>query len=690
MLKISNLSVAYRQNNTLLMAVRDFSLEITAGQTYGLVGESGSGKTTVAMALLRYLGTGGQIVAGEIEFNGRDLLTLSASELSRLWGREIALVPQDPLSSLNPSIRIGEQIGEALRHHFALSAEDAAARSLEMLTTVRVPDPERVARSYPHEISGGMQQRILIAIALSADPKLIILDEPTTSLDVTTQAAVLDLLRDLIRDRQMAVLYITHNLGVVARMCDRVAVLYAGELVEDAPTRTLFSRPLHPYSQGLMDSIPKLGQSKVNEKLTAIPGQIPSLADRTTGCVFATRCALAVEMCFVERPSLDAVSSETQVRCHRWPEIVAGTVSGNLKTLTGAGQQPHPNDDEVVLEIKDVKVEFPITRSLADSVAARPRQSIKAVDGISLSIQRGHTLGVVGESGSGKSTLARAVVGLVEPTNGTIELFGLELPSRLTRRERDTLRRLQYVFQNPEEALNPYLTIGETLTRPFITLLGQTSSEARTNAQKLLSAVGLPADYSHRLPGQLSGGEKQRVAIARAFAASPGLIIADEPVSSLDVSVQAAILKLMGDLQHKNNNTMMFISHDLAVVGYLADRIAVLYGGQIMELAEASELFKPPYHPYTEALLSAVPSIDPSAVQRPMKLEGDIPSQIDVPGGCRFHLRCPHYLGDICREQAPPWQLTDRGSGILCHIPLPELQAQQEQMSVNKVGGRGE
>jgi peptide/nickel transport system ATP-binding protein len=436
-----------------------------------------------------------------------------------------------------------------------------------------------------------------------------------------------------------------------------------------------------------MDSVPKLGQSKANEKLAAIPGQIPPLSDRVMGCVFAPRCSLAIEKCFIERPSLDSVSAEAQVRCHRWPEIAAGTVSAHQKAFTGAGQQTHPNDDKVVLNIKDVKVEFPITRSLTDSVAARARQSIKAVDGISLSIQRGHTLGVVGESGSGKSTLARTVVGLVEPTSGTIELFGLQLPARLSRRERATLRRLQYIFQNPEEALNPYLTIGETLTRPFVTLLGQSSTESRANAQRLLTAVGLPADYSTHLPGQLSGGEKQRVAIARAFAASPALIIADEPVSSLDVSVQAAILKLMGDMQQENNNTMLFISHDLAVVGYLADSIAVFYAGQVMELADAAELFKPPYHPYTEALLSAVPSLDPSATQHPIRLEGDVPSQIDVPAGCRFHPRCPRYLGDICREQTPPWQLTDSGSHILCHIPWPELKAQQKPAASN--GGEG-
>ncbi len=679
MLKINNLSVAYRHEDALLPAVRDFSLEIAAGQTYGLVGESGSGKSTVAMAVMGYLGRGGQIVSGNIEFDGRDLLTLPANELGRIWGRDITLVPQDPLSSLNPSIRIGEQIAEGIRHHLKLPAEEAKDRTLTLLNRVRVPDPRRVARSYPHEISGGMQQRVLIAMALSGEPKLIVLDEPTTSLDVTTQAAVLDLLRDLVGERQTALLYITHNLGVVSGLCDKVAVLYAGELVEDAPTDSLFRRPLHPYTQGLLDSIPRLGQNKAGVQLTAIPGQIPSLTERRTGCVFAPRCALALERCFNERPTLDLTPQGHLVRCHRWPEIAAGEISARSRSGAATTGVARP-DGETILKVADVKVAFPIHRSLIDSLAGRPRESVKAVNGISVSIQKGHTLGLVGESGSGKTTLARAVVGLVERTGGEIELLGATLPAKLSQRDLETLRRLQYVFQNPDEALNPYLTVGETLQRPFITLMGQTRAEAQVNATKLLESVRLPAAYMDRLPGQLSGGEKQRVAIARGFATSPELLLADEPVSSLDVSVQASILHLMDDLQKTNDGTMLFISHDLAVVGYLADRIAVLYAGQLMELADAANLFEPPYHPYTEALLAAIPLADPDAKRQSIRLTGDVPSQINVPTGCPFHPRCPRYLGDICRDVVPPWQETPQGAGIFCHIPPADLAAMQDRL----------
>ena len=679
MLKIKNLSVAYQHEDTLLPAVRDFSLEISIGQTYGLVGESGSGKSTVAMAVMGYLGQGGQIISGNIEFDGRDLLTLSASEIGQIWGRDITLVPQDSLSSLNPSMRIGEQIAEGVRHHLKLSAAESKDRTLSLLNRVRVPDPRRVARSYPHEISGGMQQRVLIAMALSAEPKLIILDEPTTSLDVTTQAAVLDLLRELVSEQQTAILYITHNLGVVAGLCDKVAVLYAGELVEDAPTRSLFRQPLHPYTQGLLDSIPRLGQNKAGVQLTAIPGQIPSLTERGTGCVFAPRCVLAIERCFIERPTLDMARQEHLVRCHRWPEIAAGEISArhqNGTPVTGVAG----TSDEMVLEVVDVKVEFPINRSLVDALAGRPRESVKAVGGISVSIQKGHTLGLVGESGSGKTTLARAIVGLVERTTGEIELLGATLPAKLSQRDLETLKRLQYVFQNPDEALNPYLTIGETLRRPFIALMGQTPAEAQINAMSLLEAVRLPVDYMERMPGQLSGGEKQRVAIARGFATTPELLLADEPVSSLDVSVQASILQLMAELQKTNDGTILFISHDLAVVGYLADRIAVLYAGQLMELADAADLFEPPYHPYTEALLSAIPLIDPDAKQRQIRLAGDVPSQINIPTGCPFHPRCPRYLGDICRDVVPPWQETPQGARIFCHIPPADLVMLQDRL----------
>lgn len=682
MLNIQGLSVAYEQNGVLLPAVRDFSLSLAKGQTYGLVGESGSGKTTVAMAILGYLRGDGQITGGRIEFEGRDLLTLPQNGRIKVLGKDIALVPQDPMSSLNPSMRIGAQIAEGLRYQLALSKKQATQRTLELLELVRVPDPSRVAHSYPHEISGGMQQRVLIAMALGVEPRLIILDEPTTSLDVTTQAAVLDLLRSLIHDKNTAALYITHNLGVVAQLCDRVAVLYASELIEDGGTQTLFQKPLHPYTRGLLDSVPQLGQNKSGYELPAIPGRIPALTERLSGCVFASRCPVAIERCFSERPILESAMGDGQIRCHRWPEIASGEISHAVKeTFAPVKARTLTTGEGDVLDIQDLRVEYLVSRSITDAITnailGRPTRTVKAVDEVNLSIRPGHTLGLVGESGSGKTTLARTIVGLVERTDGVVTMTGLPLPSRLSERDINTLRQIQFIFQNPEEALNPYLTIGETLQRPFITIGGKSRAEAREGARRMLEAVGLPVDYLGRLPGRLSGGEKQRIAIARAFATNPDLLIADEPVSSLDVSVQAAVLNLMERLQTENGNAMLFISHDLAVVGYLADHIAVMYAGQIVEICSAETLSSFPHHPYTEALLHAVPDITPQPLGQTIRLQGDVPSQIDVPSGCRFHPRCPRFLGQVCVDVMPPHQQMEDGNWIACHIPPKELQQAQ-------------
>ena len=679
-LQISDLTVAYRQGKLWPVAVRDFSIEIDAGKTYGLVGESGSGKSTVALAIMRHLGQNGRVQGGEIFFQGRDLLRLSQVEMRKIWGERLAMVPQDPLSSLNPSLSVGEQIAEILRKHAQLSREEARRGAVELLRMVRVPDPERVERSYPHEISGGMQQRVLIAMALSTEPQLLVLDEPTTGLDVTTQAAVLDLFRDLIDGRDTAALYVTHNLGVVARICHRVAVLYAGELVEDAAVIDLFHKPWHPYTEGLLESVPQLGQSKSQVELQAIPGQIPSLLNRPNGCVFADRCAVAIERCHLERPSLEIPAAGRSVRCFRWSEIAAGEIS-TRGTDTAINLSQDSNDEpSTLLTLDDLRVYFDVSRSLTDSIRRRPGQLVKAVDGVSLTLKSGQTLGLVGESGSGKTTLARSVVGLAVRTGGEIDLLEMNLPPDLRKRPRKMRRLLQYVFQNPEEALNPYMTVGETLRRPFIRLLGKSREEADTEVVKLLEKVRLPEEYLNRLPGQLSGGEKQRVAIARAFATIPDLLITDEPVSALDVSVQASILNLLRDLQVEHNNTLVFISHDLAVVGYLADLIAVMYVGHFMELAVTESLFRSPFHPYTEALLSSIPVLDPTAEHERIRLEGDVPSQIDLPGGCPFHPRCPRYIGDICRMETPPWQQTDEGSQIFCHIPVAELESAQTSL----------
>jgi peptide/nickel transport system ATP-binding protein len=573
-------------------------------------------------------------------------------------------------------------------------------RSLELLKMVRLPDPPRVAVSYPHQLSGGMQQRVLIAMALSTSPRLLVLDEPTTSLDVTTQASILRLLQDLIEGGQTAVLYVTHNLGVVAQICHRVAVLYAGELVEDAPLVDLFNQPLHPYTQGLLDSVPKLGQNKNQAPLASIQGQIPTLSARPSGCVFAPRCPLAIEIC-QERPPLFKVSSERSSRCHRWQEIADGQISSHaipkeaqLVTIHSPDQVPGepalaiPAAESVpslesypILSIKDLAVHFDVRRSIGEILTGKQPASVKAVDDVSLIIPAGKTLGLVGESGSGKTSLARAIVGLVERAGGDINLLGLSLHPKLSHRTKEMLRHIQMVFQNPEEALNPYLTVGASLRRPLMVLLKQNAQAADVEAKRLLAAVRLPPEYTERMPFQLSGGEKQRVAIARAFATQPDLLIADEPVSSLDVSVQASILNLLNQLQTAQGSALLFISHDLAVVGYLADQIAVIYLGHLMEMAPASEIFEPPYNPYTEALLSAIPQVDPSVHHEQILLEGDTPSPSEVLSGCPFYSRCPRVLGEICAQQPPPLSSDpETGKMSYCHIPLDELRILQQRV----------
>jgi peptide/nickel transport system ATP-binding protein len=533
-----------------------------------------------------------------------------------------------------------------------------------------------------------MQQRVLIAMALSTAPRLLVLDEPTTNLDVTTQASILDLFSDLISGVQTSVLYVTHNLGVVAQMCDRVAVLYAGELVEDAPLKSLFRQPLHPYTQGLLDSVPKVGQSKHDRPLRGIQGQIPPLGARPEGCVFMPRCPLAIEICR-ERPPLYTPETGRLTRCHRWQEIEAGVISARQPDTGEAEALPASRgyisldgkEKEPVLDVREIEVHFDLRRSLEEMLSGRPARQVKAVNDVSISIPAGTTVGLVGESGSGKTTLARAVMGLVERTDGEVELLGRPLPAQLSQRQLDTLRHLQMVFQNPDAALNPYLTVGGSLRRPLMNLLKKSRSEADDEVMRLLESVRLTPEYARRMPGQLSGGEKQRIAIARAFASNPDLLVADEPVSSLDVSVQATILNLLNSLQVEQGSSLLFISHDLAVVGYLSDVIAVIYLGHLMEVAQAASLFEPPYHPYTEALLSSIPVADPEVQQEQIRLQGDIPSPINIPSGCPFHTRCPRFLGEVCVKETPPWRTDPQtGKRYFCHIPVEDLISVQEKV----------
>jgi len=678
LLAIDHLTVGYKIQSGWLDAVHDVSLSVVAGQTYGIVGESGSGKSTLVQAIIRYLSGSGAIRSGSIRLEGNDVTAYSVAQMRAIWGVKLSMVPQDPLSALNPSLRIGDQIAEITQHHEGLSHDAAWQKAIDMLTQVRIADPADVVRRYPHQLSGGMQQRVAIAMALSTAPRLMVLDEPTTSLDVTTEAAVLDLFNDLLRRSDSATLFVTHNLGIVARTCDRVAVLYASELMEDASVGDLFHHSLHPYTLSLLECVPRIGQRKTAMTLPTIPGHIPSLSDMPHACVFAPRCPAAIDICHTVKPPIEEAAPGHRVKCHRWREIADGSLH---ITLAGAPIEVSTHDlqaDDPLLTVDHLRVQFRQGGALESLVKAT---TVKAVDDVSLTVPRGVTVGLVGESGSGKTSLARSVIGLVDVTSGTITLSKVDLPKvdlhgRATQRSHDTLRRLQMVFQHPEESLNPYHTVGETLRRPLITLAGLDAAAAETQISALLTAVHLPLDYANRYPSELSGGEKQRVAIARAFAAQPDLILCDEPVSALDVSVQASVLNLLAELQSERQTAYLFISHDLAVVGYLADVIAVIYLGQIVELGSADGFFEPPHHPYTEALLSAIPVPDPDAPSNPIRLIGEIPSAVNIPSGCRFHTRCPRFLGDICVTQEPPWQ-TDAPTGrqYRCHIPPDELRA---------------
>ncbi len=672
LLEIENLTVAYRQSGEEWIALRDISMTLQAGKVHGLVGESGSGKTTLALALMHYLPPEGIVRSGKIYFNGRNLLELSKEQMREIWGTEMTYIPQDPESSLNPSMQIGEQLAEALRNRQGLSKPDARDATLAMLHKVRLSDPSRVAGSYPHQISGGMQQRVLIALALSAKPKLLVLDEPTTNLDVTTQASVLDLIHNLLIEEQTAALYVTHNLGVVAQICDQVSVLYAGELVEGGPRGQVYDRPFHPYTSGLLSSVPVPGENKGQAPLRFMEGRSPLLSEPSSGCSFRPRCPVAIDICD-QHPSLFPAGGSRISRCHRWQELEKNEL--NIEWPQDRIKQPSTisKDRDSLLALENIKVVFSESRTVSQRISGEPLTSVRALDGISLGMIKGRTLGLVGESGSGKTTLARAVVGLIDVTDGEIQFMGKTLPQRLEKRDFETIRQIQMVFQDPHDALNPYLTIGEALRRPLQRLGGIRSEDVQSEIVKLLGSVQLPPEFAHRYPNQLSGGEKQRVAIARAFAPNPTLMVADEAVSALDVSVQAVILNLLNKLQGRFGGSYLFISHDLAVVGYFADVIAVIYLGKLMELAEARDLFSPPFHPYTEALLSAIPTIRPKPEMERILLEGDIPSAYEVPSGCPFHTRCPRFIGDLCRDLEPPWRVTKTGKRYYCHIDQADL-----------------
>ncbi|MCC7360688.1 MAG: ABC transporter ATP-binding protein [Anaerolineales bacterium] len=668
-LEIENLGVEYVDAFQRTAAVRDLSLTVHAGEVYGIVGESGCGKTTAALACVRYLPAKTRL-SGHIKFQGQDILSLSQRELRRLRGNRIAMVYQDSLAALNPALTIGLQMAEVLTTH--QHATDAAARDacLEMLRRVHISDPALVLRRYPHQLSGGMQQRVVIAMALLLRPSLLIMDEPTTGLDVTIQAAVLDLVNDLRREFGTAILFISHNLGVIAGLCDRVGVMYAGEMVEEADIHSLFQAPKHPYTIGLLRCVPRLDASKQTYSLWSIPGRVPPLSDLPAGCVFAARCPMAQAECRERAPALLPVGRGRRSRCFFWDKLDPAVFAAQLPDRVSAPAAAGSLRGTELLDVADLRVHFRQSEGMF-SLLGKQRK-VLAVDGVTFSLPSRSTLSIVGESGSGKSTIARTIAGLTPLTAGQIRFDNQELKALVRRRQVSTLQALQMVFQNPDSTLNPQKTAADELRRSLRLFRVVPRAQEDAAIEQLLQAVGLNSSYGQRYPAQLSGGEKQRIAIARAFAGRPRLVLCDEPTSSLDVSVQSMVLNLLLRLQQDYGVSLLFISHDLSLVRYMSDFVAIIYLGKICQIGRVEQVFHPPYHPYTEALLSAVPIPNPAAQRSRIRLTGNIPSPVDPPRGCPFHTRCPRKVGPVCEQVAPPAQQQD-GHIIYCHIPLAEL-----------------
>jgi peptide/nickel transport system ATP-binding protein len=682
-LEVENLSISYETRKGDVEAVRDVSFEVKEGETVGLVGESGCGKSTIAFGIVNFLGPNGKIVNGRVSFQGNELVGRSEEELKELRGDRISMVFQDPMQALNPSVRLGEQLAEVLTCHHPIPKKEAWERSIEMLKRVNMPDPENVMLRYTHQISGGQQQRVVIAMAMLNNPALLLMDEPTTALDVTVEAAVLDLIEELKDDFRAANIFITHNLGVVARVSDQLCVMYAGQMVEKGSVREVFHNPRHPYTMGLLACVPRLGDSKWESLLHPIRGRVPPPAERPKDeCIFAPRCDYATDKCREACPGLTEITSDHQARCIYALEIDSRPLTSQRRRK-GEQKKAETRPDspkDTVLSFDDLKVYYPQeSNSVVSLFGFGEKKFVKAVDDVSVRMTKGKTLGIVGESGCGKSTLVKGIIGLEPITDGQLEFLGLEIKEPVSTRDSKLIREMQMVFQNPDSTLNPSYTVGKQIARPIKRFKTVPKNQVRNEVLRLLDSVRLAPIYYDRLPRQLSGGEKQRIGIARALASRPDLIICDEPVSALDVSVQAAVINLLLEIQQVFGSSMIFIAHDLSVVRFFSDDIAVMYLGQIVEIGPAEAIYSPPYHPYTEALLSAVPIPDPDAEQKEIRLSGNVPSALTPPKGCRFHTRCPrrHEMlpdgGKICEKDVPPWRMI-KGHRILCHIPLEELE----------------
>jgi len=648
LLRVRDLRTWIRAGDQTVRAVDGLSFDIARGETFALVGESGCGKSMTALSVMRLLPDAATIAGGSIELGGTNLLELPETAMRDVRGGRIAMIFQEPHLSLNPVMTAGEQIAETLRRHTELEGAALEARVLEMLDAVRIPDAKQRRHEYAFQLSGGMKQRVMIAMALASSPELLVADEPTTALDVTIQAQILDVLKDLQKERQMSVLLITHDLGVVAHTAHRVAVMYAGEIVETADSGDFFAARKHPYSQKLFDSLPAEG--KRGRPLAVIPGSVPPLTRAFAGCRFVERCERALTHCGSTMPAWTSFAAAGGVRCHLYQEGKAALSPARAEALSASIPDPGLGDaGRELLRVKDLKLHFPVRKGMLKRTVGH----VRAVDGVSFVIEHGRTLGLVGESGCGKTTIGKGVLRLVEPTSGEILYDGEDLALLSRAQLRSRRRHVQIIFQDPYASLDPRMRIAETMEEGMVSLrVGGTRSERMARIDVLLTEVGLSPDVKYRYPHEFSGGQRQRIAIARALAVDPQLIICDEPTSALDVSVQAQILNLLKDLQVRKGLSYLFITHNISVVQFVAHELAVMYLGRIVERGLIDEVLQSPRHPYTRALLSAVPGVDP-AVRRPViRLEGDLPSPINPPAGCHFHPRCSQAMG-VCREGYP-------------------------------------
>ena len=683
-LEIDNLSISFFTRLREIPAVMDFSVRVRPGEAVGLVGESGCGKSTVALGVMQDLGKNGRIVGGSIKFKGRNLNEMSQEELRTIRGSEIAMIYQEPMASLNPAMKIAKQLMEVPMIHKGVGQKEAYERALQVVTDVKLPDPKRILDSYPHQLSGGQQQRIVIALALMAEPALLILDEPTTALDVTVEAAVVQLVKELGEKYGTSMLFISHNLGLVLETCDRICVMYSGEAVETGSIEDVFDKMQHPYTQGLFRSIPLPGADKNARPLVAIPGNFPLPHERPPGCNFGPRCDYfeAGRCDAMERIPMEDIPGDDRhrSRCLKFKEI--DWDAPLVSTSTNEKSKP----GKVVLKMDNLKKYYEVAANALFGSSGE-KKVVKANETLSFEARESETLAIVGESGCGKSTFAKVLMGLETATDGQILLDNRNIESTpIEKRDTQTVADVQMVFQNPFDTLNPSMTVGRQIMRALeIFDHGNSDEDRRQEMLRLLDLVKLPRAFADRMPRQLSGGQKQRVGIARAFAGGARIVVADEPVSALDVSVQAAVTDLLMEIQREQKTTLLFISHDLSIVRYLSDRVMVMYLGHVVELGTTDQIFAPPYHPYTEALLSAVPIADTHVKKTHIVLEGDIPSAMNPPSGCPFQTRCrwkDKVPGGLCDKEVPPVRVMADGHQIKCHLADSEFDAMEPVIKI--------